>query len=60
MQKIVDDNLQTAKKDVSGYSKYDTLLNLMNINVIVATGDGDIIAMNDAKVKNPNLYFKSK
>lgn len=57
LQKIVDDNLQIAKKDVRGYSKYDTLLNLMNINVIVATGDGDIIAMNDAKFKNPNLYF---
>lgn len=57
LQDILDQNMLKAKEDIGGYSKYREVLDKMNANLILATGDGDIIAINDSKFKDPNLYL---
>lgn len=58
IQELLEQNLVQAKNGVSRrYSKYNDVVKSMNANLIVATGDGDIIAINDAKFKEPSFYL---
>lgn len=57
LQSILNRNLVQCKNDIRNYEFYENVLKDMNANVVVITGHGEVVAINDSKFKNPNLDF---
>ncbi len=57
LQDILNKNLAGAGAKLRGNPKYNEVLKSMDMNLIVATGDGEIVALNDAKNKPKDLLF---